>query len=252
MIISEKSFSRKDALSFASEVWFQRHLDDFCLAVRVGCEVDDPASRGALGDVVELVACHDGYVESLDEVVALLAVAIYAVVDGSLVVLLEHLHVEDVLAHEYLVGHLGNLEFSVLVEDDDVVEVGAVAYELILLQSCTHETFLSVDVEFLVGLHHLGYLDGIEVSDFGPSRMQLAVLALEIFKPVDGDIGHVGEVVLYFGQFRLDFQQQVIGLILIIFKDSLHLDFQELEDILPGYLAVEGIFHHALAVDYRR
>ena len=82
---------------------FHRHLDDFSLAVRVGGEVDDATSRCALGDIVELVACHGGYVESLDEVVTLLAVTIYAVVDGSLVVLLEHLYVEDVLTHEYLV-----------------------------------------------------------------------------------------------------------------------------------------------------
>ena len=40
----------------------------------------------------------------------LLAVTIYAVVDGSLVVLFEHLYVEDVLTHEYLVGNLGYLQ----------------------------------------------------------------------------------------------------------------------------------------------
>ena len=137
--------------------------------------------------------------------------------DGSLVVLLEHLYVEDVLTHEYLVGNLGYLEFSILVEDDDVIEIRAVAYEFILLQACTYETFLSVDVELLVGFHHLGHLDGIEVPDFGFSRMHLSVLALEILKPVDGDIGHVGEVVFYFSQFCLDLQQEVIRLILIIF-----------------------------------
>ena len=242
-------FLQEDALTFFAQIRFHRHLDDFCLAVRVGGEVDDAASRCALGDIVELVARHGGYVESLDEVVALLAVAIYAVVDGSLIVLLEHLYVEDVLTHEYLVGNLGYLEFSILVEDDDVVEVRAVAHKFILLQACTHETFLSVDVEFLVGFHHLGHLDGIEVPDFGFSRMHLSVLALEILKPVDGDIGHVGEVVFYFSQFCLDLQQEVIRLILIIFQDSLHLDFQELEDVVACDVPVEGVFHVSLAVD---
>lgn len=107
-------FLQEDALAFFAQIRFHRHLDDFCLAVRVGGEVDDAASRCALGDIVELVACHGGYVESLDEVVTLLAVTIYAVVDGSLVVLFEHLNVEDVLAHEYLVGNLGYLEFPSL------------------------------------------------------------------------------------------------------------------------------------------
>ena len=157
---------------------------------------------------------------------------------------------EDVLAHEYLVGHLGNLEFSILVEDDDVVEVGTVAYELVLLQSHSHETFLSVDVELLVCLYYLCHLDGIEVADFRLSRMQFSVFTLQIFKPVDGDIGHVRQVVLDFGKFCLDLHQQFISLILIIFKDALHLDFQQLENVIPGYLAMEGIFHHALAIHF--
>ena len=80
------------------------------------------------------------------------------------------------------------------------------------------------------------------------SKLQFSVFSLQIFKPVDGDIGHVRQVVLDFGKFCLDFHQQFISLILIIFKDSLHLDFQQLEDIIPGYLAMEGIFHHALAI----
>ncbi len=87
-----------------------------------------------------------------------------------------------------------------------------------------------------------------KLLNLGLSRMQLAVFALEILKPVDGDIGHVGEVVLYLGKFCLDLHQQLVCLILIIFKDALHLDFQELEDVLAGYLPMEGIFHHALAI----
>lgn len=116
-------FLQEDALAFFAQIRFHRYLDDFCFAIWIGGEVDNAASRSSLRDVVELVARHSGYVESLDEVVALLAITIYAVVDGSLVVLFEHLYVEDVLTHEYLVGNLGYLEFSILVEDDDVVEV---------------------------------------------------------------------------------------------------------------------------------
>ena len=243
-------FLDKDALSLLREVWIQCYLDDFSLAVGVGREIDDPASGRSLRDIVHLVACHRRHVESLDEVFALLAVAIHTVVDGALIVLLEHLHMEDVLSHEDLVGHLGHLELSVLIEDDDIVEVGTVAHQLILLQSCTHESFLSVDVEFLIGLHHLGHLDGVEVSYLGASWMRLAILGLEIFKPVDGDISHVGEVVLYLSQFGFDFQQEVVGLVLIIFQDALHFDFKEFQNVLARYLSVECILHLAFSVDY--
>ena len=178
----------------------------------------------------------------------MLAVAVNTVVDGALIVLLEYLYMEDILADEYLVCYLGDFKLTILIEDDDVIEVGAVAYEFILLQPCTNESFLTVDVEFLVSLYHLCNLNGIEVSDFSFARMILAVFSLEIFKPVDGNISHVSQVVLNLSKFSLNLHQQFVCLILIIFKDSLHLDFQEFENVLAGNFPMEGIFYHTLTV----
>ena len=155
---------------------------------------------------------------------------------------------EDILTDKYLVCYLGYFKLTILIEDDDVIEVGAVAYEFILLQPCTNETFLTVDVEFLVSLYHLGNLNGIEVSYFSFARMVLAVFSLEIFKPVDGNISHVSQVVLNLSKFSLNLHQQFVSLILIIFKDALHLDFQEFENVLAGNFPMEGIFYHTLTV----
>ena len=162
---------QEDALSFLRQVWLHSYLDDFRFAIRVGGEVDDAAARSTLGDVVQFVAGHRRHVESLDEIITLFSVAINAVVDGALVVFLEYLYVEDVLSYEYLVGHLYDLKFSVFIEDDDVVEVGTVAYEFILLESGSYESFLSVDKQFLVGFYHLGHLDSVEVAYLGFARM---------------------------------------------------------------------------------
>ena len=60
--------------------------------------------------------------------------------------LLEHLYVEDVLAHEHLVLNLDNLVFSIAEEHHDIVEVGAVLHEFGLLQTVTDESLLAVDV----------------------------------------------------------------------------------------------------------
>ena len=81
-------FLQEDALALLGQVWLQGYLDELCLAIRVGGEVNDTAARCALGDVVYLVTGHGGYVESLDEVIALLSVSVKAGVDGALVVLL--------------------------------------------------------------------------------------------------------------------------------------------------------------------
>ena len=82
---------------------------------------------------------------------------------------------QDVLAHEDLLGHANHLVFAVFVEDDDVVDVGTVAHELVFLHARPDESLLAVDVEFLVGLGHLGGLDGVETLYLGQSRMVVAV-----------------------------------------------------------------------------
>lgn len=118
---------QEDALALLRQVGLHRTLDDFCLSIRIGGEIDDAAARCTLGDVIQLVAGHGGYVESLDEVIALFAVAVNTVIDGALVVLLEYLYMEDILTDEYLVCYLGDFKLTILIEDDDVIEVGAVA-----------------------------------------------------------------------------------------------------------------------------
>ena len=99
------------------------HLDDLCLAVGVGREVEHARTFGANGQVVLAVSGDGGHVEALDVVVTLASVAIDGIVDGSLVVLLEDAQPHDVLADKQLVGNADYLELAILIEDDDVVDV---------------------------------------------------------------------------------------------------------------------------------
>ena len=109
-------------------------LDGFGLAVGVGGEVDDAASRRACGEVVLAVVGDAGHVEALDEAVARGAVAVDDVVDGAGVAALEDGDVDDLhlfamlglgafgFANEDLVLHTGDFVGAVAVEDDDVVD----------------------------------------------------------------------------------------------------------------------------------
>ena len=153
----------------------ERHLDDFRLAVGVCREVHNLRPGLACRNVVFAVAGDGRHVEALDVVRSLLAGTIYHVINGTLVVTLIDAEPQHVLADKELVGHAHYLELSVLVEDDDVVNVGAVADILVLLQTGSDEAFVAVDVEFLVCFHHLGGLDGVEVAYFRHSRVFLAV-----------------------------------------------------------------------------
>lgn len=85
---------------------------------------------------------------------------------------------EYVFANENLVGDAYDLVFSILIEDDYIVKVGAVLYEFGLLQSCSDEPSLAVNVEFLVRIDNLCSDDSVETLDFGPSGKFFPYLSL--------------------------------------------------------------------------
>ena len=63
------------------------------------------------------------------------------------------------------------------------------------------------------------------------------VFVLDESEPVDGHIYHVCEVVVNGFNLSLDTGNQFISLVLIEFKDALHLYFQESQDVVSGNLA---------------
>ena len=142
-----------------------------------------------------------------------------------------------VLAYENLVSHAHHLIFSVLEEHDDVVNVGAVAHELVLLQSCADESLLPVDVEFLVRLHHFRRLDGVEAAYLRASGMVLAVLFLYELEPPYGDVGHVGEVVVYRLYLLFRPEYEFVSLVLVELQYALHLYLHEPQYVVAGHLA---------------
>ena len=221
-------------------VGVKRHLDDFCLTIGVGGEVHHFRAWGALREIVLLVTGHRGHVETLDEVGALLAVAVHYIIYGTRIILLEDLQMKHVLADKQFLGHAHHLVLAVLVEDDDVVNVGTVAYVFILLQTCTDETVCAVDVQLLVGLGHLGGFDGVEVAYFCQPRMVLAVFVLQELEPRSRHLHKVGQVTVYLLNLCLDTRHQLVGFILVELQDALHLDFQQLQDVFLRNLAYQG------------
>ena len=200
--------------------------------------------------VVLLVAGQRGHVETFHEVVALLAVTIHRIIDRARVALLEHGEIEHVLPHEDFFGDADHLVFTVLVEDDDIVEVGAVAHELVFLQARTDKAVGAVDIEFLVGFCHLRGLDGVEIAKFREARVVLAVFVLEELEPVGGHLGKVRQVAVDLLDLRLQTRHQLVGLVLVEFQDALHLDFQQLQDVVLRYLAHQrGVVGRQAVVD---
>ena len=140
------------------------------------------------------------------------------------------------LSHKEFVGYAHHLICAVAVEDDDIIDVGTVAHELVLLQGSAYETLLAVDVELLVGLHHLGSRYGVEVLDFGQTRVLLAVLALDELKPLACDFHHIGQLVVYLLHFGVHAGNVLLGFLLVELQYAAHLDFHQTQDVVAGHL----------------
>ena len=90
---------------------------------------------------------------------------------------------EDIRSHEQLLRHAHDLVFTILMEDDDIVNIGAIEQVFVFLETRSHETFLAVDIKFLVVLHHRLDVDGAEVTHLRTTRIGLAVFLLQHLEP---------------------------------------------------------------------
>ena len=64
-------------------VGLQDNLDDLGLSVGVGCEVEHPAARLALSQVILTISGDAGYIKALDIANTVLAVAVHHIVNGT-------------------------------------------------------------------------------------------------------------------------------------------------------------------------
>ncbi len=140
------------------------------------------------------------------------------------------------LSHKEFLGNAHHLVGAVAVEDNHVINVGTVAHKLVLLQRGAYEALLAVDVELLVGLHHLGGGNGVEVLDFGLARVLLAILALDELKPLAGDLHHIGQFTVNLLHFGLHAGNVLLGLVLVELQYAPHLDFHQAQDIIARHL----------------
>ena len=67
--------------------------------------------------------------------------------------------------------------------------------------------------------------------------MVLAVLVLQELEPVGCYLYQVSQIAVNLLNLCLQAGHELVGLILIEFQDALHLDLQQLQDVVLGYLA---------------
>ncbi len=216
-----------DCLLFLAEQ-HQRHLDDLGLAIGIRREITHLRAWFALREVIFLVAGNAFHGETLHIMRrAVLTVTIDDIIGRSVIVLVEHIDMDDLLPHEKFRLQLGHSIFPIFMEHDDVVNVGTVTHVfvgfLVLLAfqalARADEALILVDIQlFVVGGHgHSG--DVIKVADFGLALATFTIFLLDVQEIVDGIVHNMVEVVLGLFHFLLDVSQLLIGLLDVELRD---------------------------------
>ena len=195
--------------------WFRAQVDfhRFGLAVGVGSEIEHFRARLFLRHIIFAVARNSLNSKAFHIHSAFFSVAVDGVVDGALVVFAEHGHVNNVLAHEFLVLHLGNQIFTIGAEYNYIVDVRAVAYIFVFLQACANKAFLAVAVEFLVRFGHLRHLNVVETADFSLAVAVFAIFLLNLTEVIDCEVDNMLQIVLHLGNVGLQIAQVGIGFV---------------------------------------
>lgn len=225
--------------------WGQANENGLGGPVGVGAEVVDLGAFGAFGEIVDFVAGDPADHEALGEGIAPSTVAVDHVVDGFLVALFPDGDVQDVLAHEDLVGDAGDAEGAVGAEADHVVEGGALAEQFVLLEAETDEAIFAVDVEFFGRQGDVGSLDGLEAVDHGAALVALAVLLLDVLEVGDRVLGQRAEMALGGPNVLLGLLDFLVRLEGIVLGNALDANLGEASHVVVGdftfELVLEGI-----------
>ena len=167
----------------------------------------------------------------------MLAVAIDNIINCACVVFLLNLHMKDIFADKHLLLNPDNLVLAVLVEDDDIVKVRAVADKLVLLHACADEALLTVYVQLLVGFQHTHSVDVLETAYLGKARIVSTVFPFQVHEPIASHLREIVKVTVNLLNLRLDVRHQFVRLVLVELQDALHLDFHEAYDVVFCNLA---------------
>ena len=142
-------------------------------------------------------------------------------------------------AYKYLLCHFRHLIRTILIKNNDVIEITTVADKLIFLQAGSNKSVGTIDVEFLISFSHSCSLNRVEVTYLCQTRMLLSVFFLQIIEPFSCDLYQISQVTGNVFQLLLDLGNQFICLILIKLKNTLHLDFKQMQQVITCHLAYE-------------
>lgn len=135
-----------DERSFQAGLGFEDYFQYFGFAVGVGAEPYDFRARSTLREIVFFVAGNACYGKTFHIVQTFFTISVNDVVNGAGIIPFEHVQVKNVFPDEHFFTDFYDFVFAVFVEDDNIVDVGTVAYKFVPFQPGADKSFISVDV----------------------------------------------------------------------------------------------------------
>ena len=137
-----------DNCALQSRTRLEIDLQNLRLAIRIDRHIDHLALGRTLCDVIDLIARNALNRTAFHHNRTALTVAVQDVVDRALIVALEYTYIIYVLIEEILVLNLGNLVATIFGHNEYLVQIRAVAYELIFAHRVadTEETLSAIDI----------------------------------------------------------------------------------------------------------
>ena len=157
---------------------------------------------------------------------------------------------ENIRTDKDFLCYANDFVLTIAVENNNVIQIRAVAQELVFLETCSDKAFLAIDIEFFVGLNNGFDIDIGEVTHLRFTRILVSVFGFEVFKPANGIIGQMMQVFLGLLDFLLEVFHQLVGFFGVELGYTNHANIEEFFNILSFHLAnkfgfkrLQGLVH---------
>ena len=165
------------------------NTNHFRFAVRISSKISNTAAGFTLRHIIFLITSYTSDKEALHIIRSASAITIDNIIDCTCIVFLEYINVQNICSDKYLLSYANNFIFTITMEDNDIIQIGAVAQELIFFETSANKALFTVNIEFFVSLNYRFNIDISEVTHLRLTRIFVSVFSFQILKPTNGIIG---------------------------------------------------------------
>ena len=224
---------------------FEGNPYGFCLSIGVGREVSNTRPLLITNQIVVFVSANPGDATSFYQPRASLSLAINYIIDSAVIVATEAIDVEYLSpSDELLFLYLRDPICTIPEDNNHLIEQGALGYKLGILEACSCEPTLSIEVKFFCGFYYLGRLNRTKASYGGFSRPAYSKLLEKASVVIDGVLSAMSEMLLYRSRLTHQLSNTLLVFLDIKTQYSSHLDLEKtLEISLRNRTHKDKIFH---------